>query len=39
MIPRKLVMLGVLIILSIGGSFASDGWIVRQDGFGSARLG
>jgi len=39
MIPRKLVMLGVLIILSIGGSFASDGWIVRQDGFGSAKIG
>jgi len=39
MIPRKLVTLGVLTILGIGGSFASDGWIVRQDGFGSARLG
>ena len=39
MIPRKLVTLGVLTILGIGGSFASDGWIVRQDGIGSAKIG
>ena len=39
MIPRKLAMLGVLIILSMGSSFASDGWIVRQDGIGSAKIG
>jgi hypothetical protein len=39
MIPRKLVTLGVLAIVSLGGSFASDGWIVRQDGIGPSKIG
>ena len=39
MISRKLVTLGVLAILSMGGSFAGNGWIVHQDGIGPAKIG
>jgi len=34
--PRAL---GVLAIVSVGASLASDGWIIRQDGIGPIRIG
>jgi hypothetical protein len=39
MISGKLVAFGVMAVLSIGSSFASDGWIVRQNGVGPAKIG
>jgi hypothetical protein len=39
MITRSLARLGVLAIIGIGTSVASDGWVVRQDGIGPVKIG
>src|ERR1035441_2763108 len=39
MISHKLEAFGVLAVLSVGTALAGDGWIVRQNGVGPAKVG
>jgi hypothetical protein len=39
MIPRNPLIFGVLVILTAAVCFASDGWIVRDDGVGPVKIG
>jgi hypothetical protein len=39
MVGHRLVMLGLLTILSAGTSLGRDVWIIRQDGVGPVKVG
>lgn len=39
MISRSVVVFGVLAVLSISSSFATDDWVVSQNGVGPVKIG